>query len=96
MKLAEALLLRKQLSGKVAQLQPLKFQGDQGLFDTKIKRTPTSQSVDEVTIHTPRITMEEFTKEFDMYATELRKIDAAIQKANWSFDVEYTAPQRLA
>jgi len=90
MKIAQALLLRKQLEKKVAQLEPIKQLGDQGLFETKVKRMNVSEQMDEVTIQTPRITLSEVTTEYDKYATALRKLDASIQKANWEFDVDFT------
>ena len=38
MKLAQGLLLRKQLEKKVAQLEPIKQIGERGLLETKILR----------------------------------------------------------
>ena len=90
MKIAQALLLRKQLEQKVAQLQPIKQLGDQGIFETKVKRINVTDQMDEVSIQTPRTTLEEVTKTFDKYASALRKLDASIQKANWQFDVDFT------
>jgi hypothetical protein len=90
MKIAMALLLRKQLEQKVEQLRPLKLRGDEGLFETKVSRKNISETVDEATITVPRVTLADITRTFDFYAGELRKVDAAIQQANWSFDIEYT------
>lgn len=90
MKLAEALLLRKQLTGKVDQLRPLKQIGDNGVFDQKVQRRSVSDNVDEVTIVTPRVTLADITATYDHYASELRKLDASIQQANWAYDVTYT------
>lgn len=89
MKIAEALLLRKQLEAKVRQLEPLKIQGDNGVYQLEIQRVKASEEVDEAKIKIPRLKPEDITKEYDHYATELRKIDTAIQKANWAFDVDY-------
>lgn len=89
MKIAEALLLRKQLEAKVKQLEPLKLQGDRGLFELKVERVNVSDGVDEAKFQIPRVTLEDVTKEYDHYATELRKLDTSIQKANWAFDVDY-------
>ena len=89
MKIAEALLLRKQLEAKVKQLEPLKMQGDQGLFELQTKRMSAGENVDEVKLQIPKITLGEVTKEYDHYATELRKLDASIQQANWAYDVDY-------
>ena len=89
MKIAQALLLRKQLEAKVKQLEPVKQAGEQGLFETKVKRINVTEQMDEVTIQTPKITLEDATAEYDKYASALRKIDASIQKANWEFDVDF-------
>lgn len=90
MKIAQALLLRKQLEKKVQQLEPIKKLGEEGIFETKVKRMNVSSDVDEVSISVPKITLAEVTSEFDKYASALRKIDASIQKANWEFDVDFT------
>lgn len=90
MKLAEALLLRKQLQGKVEQLKPLHQVGTNGVFDQTIQRRNIGENVDEITVTTPRITLADITATYDHYASELRKIDAAIQQANWTAEVKYT------
>lgn len=99
MKLAEGLLLRKHLATKVQQLQNIKIQGEQGLLEVKFQRKPvnsdTSAAVDEIVAQVPKITMSQLTKEYDLYASELRKLDAAIQQANWQFDLNYTQPAEI-
>lgn len=90
MKIAQALLLRKQLEKKVAQLEPIKQMGDGGLFETKVKRVNVTEQMDEVSVQVPKITLSEATKEYDKYASSLRKLDASIQKANWEFDVDFS------
>ncbi len=90
MKIAEALLLRKQLEAKVKQLEPLKIQGDNGVYKMEVKRVNVGENVDEAQITIPRVDLKDITKEYDHYASELRKIDAAIQQANWQYDVTYT------
>lgn len=89
MKIAEALLLRKQLEAKVKQLEPIRQLGEQGLFEVKTQRTSVSEQVDSVTFQVPKVTLSNVTKTYDHYASELRKLDASIQKANWEFDVDY-------
>lgn len=89
MKIAEALLLRKQLEAKVQQLQPLKNIGDNGVFQQQTVRKQVNENVDEVTTTVPRITLADITKTYDHYASELRKLDASIQQANWTYDVSY-------
>ena len=89
MKIAEALLLRKQLEAKVKQLEPLKIQGDNGVYDLKVERISAGENIDEAKIQIPRVQLSSITKEYDHYATELRKLDASIQEANWTHDVSY-------
>lgn len=90
MKIAQALLLRKQLEEKVQQLKPIKQLGDNGLFEIKTQRRQAAENVDEVTFQIPKVTLSEVTKEYDKFASALRKLDAAVQKANWEFDVDFT------
>lgn len=90
MKIAQALLLRKQLEKKVAQLEPIKQMGDNGLFETKVNRVNITDQVDQVQMTVPKLTLSDVTKEFDKYASALRKLDASIQKANWEFDVDFS------
>lgn len=89
MKIAEGLLLRKQLQAKTEQLKPLRDLGDRGVFDQQVKRTNVSENVDELTIVTPRVTLADITRTYDHYATQLRKLDAALQKANWTHDLDF-------
>lgn len=99
MKIAEALLLRKHLQDKVQQLHNIKLQGEQGLFEVKFKResvnTNSQAALDEITAQVPKVTMKEITAEYDLYASELRKLDASIQQANWTFEVSYSQPQEI-
>lgn len=90
MKIAQALLLRKQLEKKVAQLEPIKRLGDDGIFETKVTRVSVTEQIDEVYVKVPKMTLAEVTAEYDKYASALRKLDASIQQANWAFDVEFS------
>jgi len=90
MKLAQALLLRKQLEAEVKRLEPIRIQWANGLLETKVERRSVSDTVDNVTVTTPKITFEDFTREYSKKATQLRKLDAAIQQANWQYDVDFT------
>jgi len=100
MKLAEALILRKQLVQKIGQLNPLKEQADQGFFKDTVTRIKATDPIpgaehgsieqvgaDEVTQKTCLITPDSIYKSFDEHATALRKLDAAIQQANWQTDI---------
>lgn len=90
MKLAEGLLLRKQLQEKVAQLTPLRNVGVNGVFEQRVERRNVTENVDEITVTTPRITLADITRTYDHYAGELRKLDSAIQQANWTAELTYT------
>jgi hypothetical protein len=89
MKIAEALLLRKQLEAKVKQLEPLKLQGETGVYKTEVTRSKVNDNYDEIIARVARVELKDITSEYDHYATELRKLDTSIQKANWAFDVDY-------
>lgn len=92
MKLAEALVLRKHLAEKVTQLQPLKVNGENGLFELKTERTNVSDSIDEVKFQIPKVELSEITKEYDLYSKSLRQIDVAIQQANWTAECDFKVP----
>ncbi len=84
-KLAEALLRRKELQGKVDALKAINVQG---LFETKVQRQNVTDSVDNVVAQVPKIKIEQVTVSFDWHSRRLRLIDAAIQQANWSTDID--------
>lgn len=90
MKLAQGLLLRKQLEKKVAQLEPIRQMGENGVLQTKVRRINVTDDTDQLEIDVPRVTLSEITAEYDKYATALRKLDASIQQANWQYDLEFT------
>lgn len=85
MKLADALLRRKELQAKVDQLRSIK-QAD--VFELKVQRRQISETVDDITAQVPKLDVSEVTKEFDYYANKLRLIDAAIQQLNWTTDIQ--------
>ena len=84
-KLAEALLRRKELQQKVDQIKAI--QG-KDLFEVKAKRVNVTDSMDDIVAQVPKVTLAEVTREYDYYAQQLRLVDAAIQNANWTVDVE--------
>lgn len=89
MKIAEALLLRKQLEAKVKQLEALKMSGDNGVYQDQINRVKVTDEVDQITMKIARIDIRSVTADYDHYASQLRKLDASIQQANWAFEVTY-------
>lgn len=85
LKLAEALLLRKELQEKVDRLRPM---DRDGMFEVKMQRKAVTDSVDDIIAAVPRISMQQVTHAFDAHAKRLRKVDAAIQQANWATEIE--------
>ena len=84
-KLAEALLRRKELNDKVQQLHQIK---SDAFFEMRIERIKVTDSLDEVRAHVPFLKANEITQEYDYYAGQLRKLDASIQNANWVTEID--------
>jgi hypothetical protein len=85
-KLAEALLRRKELQGKVDQLKGILAKGQQ-LFEVKVTRKAAHEGIDDIIATVPKLTASQVTAEHDFYARRLRLIDAAIQQANWTTEL---------
>jgi hypothetical protein len=83
-KLAEALLRRKELTEKVAVLRQIQ---QTALFEVRAKRVKVTDDLDDVVAQVPKLTAAEVTAEYDWHARQLRKIDAAIQQANWTTEL---------
>lgn len=83
-KLAEALLRRKELQDKVAVLKTIKQ--DQ-LFEVKMQRRQVNETIDDIVAQVPKLTAAQVTAEYDFYARQLRLVDAVIQQANWVTEV---------
>lgn len=84
-KLAEALLRRKELQQKVDQTKAIKAAN---LYDTKVTRKAAHEGIDDVLAQIPKLTLSQVTAEYDHYARALRLVDAAIQQANWTTEIE--------
>ena len=87
-KLAEALLRRKELQAKVDQLRAIK---DKDLFEVRGKRQKLTDELDDVVLQVPLLSAKQVTHEFDWHARQLRLVDAAIQQANWTTGVQVDA-----
>jgi hypothetical protein len=85
MKLAEALLRRKELQEKIDRIQPLRHMD---IYEVKAKRIKVTDSVDDVTADVPKLQLNQVTAEIDHYSKQLRLIDAAIQQANWTTEIQ--------
>lgn len=83
-KLAEALLRRKELQEQVDRLRPI---NQEKLFEVKGKRTKVTDEIDDIVLSVPKIAMQQVTHAFDWHAKQLRLVDAAIQQANWTTEV---------
>lgn len=84
-KLAEALLRRKELQQKVDQLRHIK---DSQLVEIKINRQQVTENVDNIVAQVPKVDVSQITAEYDYYAKHLRLVDAAIQQANWTTEID--------
>lgn len=91
-KLAEALLRRKELAQKIPLLGQVK-QAD--IYAVKTTRKPAHEGVDDIIAQVPKLTLSQVTAEFDWHARQLRLIDAAIQQANWTVELEVN-PETMA
>lgn len=85
-KLAEALLRRKELQGKVDQLKDLKT--NDVIYQIRNKRVQVTDTWEDITADCPKLTASQVTAEYDHYARALRLIDAAIQQANWTCELD--------
>ena len=88
MKLAEALLRRKELQEKVARIGAIK---DKDLFEVKGERVKVTDEIVDIVLLVPKLTLAEVTQEYDHYAKRLRLLDAAIQQANWTTEIDVDA-----
>jgi len=85
MKLAEALLRRKELQGKIDRIADIK---EKDIFEVKTVRKLAHEGIDDIIAQVPKLSLAEVNQEYDFYAKRLRLIDAAIQQANWTVDID--------
>lgn len=81
-KLAEALLRRKELQEKVEILK--KFKDNQLYYEVRGQRVKVTEGLEDINVNYPKMDASQVTKEFDWHARQLRLVDAAIQQANWT------------
>ena len=86
-KLAEALLRRKELNEKLCQIRPIK---EANIYEVVAQRRQITDNVDDIVMKVPKLEINQVTKEYDWYAKQLRILDAKIQQANWTCDIEVT------
>ena len=85
MKLAEALLRRKELQGKVDRIETIR---KADLFEVKMKRQMVTENIEDIQAQVPKLELNQVTREYDFYAKRLRLCDAAIQQANWTTEMD--------
>jgi len=88
-KLAEALLRRKELQQKVELLK--KFRDNQIYYEIRGQRAKVTEGLEEINANYPKLELNQVTKEYDFAARQLRLIDAAIQNANWTVNIQADA-----
>lgn len=84
-KLAEALLRRKELQGKVELLKKIKE--NQVYYEIRGQRVKVTDGIEEINANYPKLDASQVTAEYDHAARQLRLIDGAIQQINWTADV---------
>jgi len=85
LKLAEALLRRKELQGKVDQLMQI---NTEALVARLNKRVNINDDWDDIVGTVPKVSADSITARRDFYARQLRLVDAAIQQCNWTTEIE--------
>lgn len=85
-KLAEALLRRKELAEKLEVVKKLK--DTQIYYEVRAQRVKVTEGIDELSANYPKLTASQVTAEFDYVAKQLRLVDALIQQANWTVELE--------
>lgn len=85
-KLAEALLRRKELAEKLEVVKRLK--DNQAFYEVRAQRVKVTEGIDEISANFPKLTASQVTAEFDYVAKQLRLVDALIQQANWTTELE--------
>ena len=87
MKLADALLRRKELQQKVDQIRNIK---EKDVYEFRFERKQINDDIDDIKAQIPILELNQVTQEYDYYANKLRLIDAAIQYLNWTTDIVVT------
>ena len=84
-KLAEALLRRKELQEKVDQLRATNVRD---LYEIKAKRQPVMEGIDDLVAQVPKVSFNQIMAAYDFHSRRLRMIDALIQQSNWTAEIE--------
>ncbi len=85
-KLAEALLRRKELAEKLNIVRQIK--DTQLIYQVRNKRIQVTEQIESLDVDFPKLTLSQVTAEYDYTAKQLRLVDALIQQANWTTALE--------
>ena len=85
-KLAEALLRRKELAEKLSVLR--EFKDNQLFYEVRGQRVKVMEGIENVDANYPKLKASQVTAEYDYVAKQLRLVDALIQQANWTTILE--------
>lgn len=85
-KLAEALLRRKELSEKLNVLRH--FKDNQMYYEVRGQRVKVTEGIEDLNMNIPKLEASQVTAEFDHVARQLRLTDSGIQNANWTTILE--------
>ena len=85
MQLAEALLRRKELQGRLNVLEQIK---GANIYEVVSTRKPAHEGIDDIVAKVPRLSLEEVTRSYNRCSRALRLVDAVIQRANWETEIE--------
>lgn len=81
-KLAEALLRRKELAEKLNVLRH--FKDNHAFYEVRGQRVKVTEGLEDINVNYPKLDASQVTAEFDYVAKQLRLVDALIQQANWT------------
>lgn len=84
-KLAEALLRRKELQEQVDRLKRI---NEKDLFKVAVKRQKVTEDIDQVIASVPKVSFNQIDHAYNWHARRLRMIDLVIQTANHATVVE--------
>lgn len=85
-KLAEALLRRKELAEKINVLRH--FKDNHAFYEVRGQRVKVTEGLEDINVNYPKLELSQVTAEFDFVAKQLRLVDAIIQQANWTTVLE--------
>ena len=82
--LAECLLRRKELQDRLLGLSAIK---DKDIYEVVIDRRKAHEGVDDIIAKVPKLEFNQVVAEYNHCSSQLRKIDAIIQRMNWTVEV---------